>query len=68
MGTSFDNASLFQDHDTVGIPNRRQTVCDHKRSTSMHQSVHAFLNNTFSTRINRACSLIQDQYRRICNC
>ena len=50
------------------LPEGYDTVCDHKGSTAMHQPVHTFLDNTLCAGIDRACCLIQNQYRWVCYC
>ena len=67
MGTALNNASLLKNHDTVGVPYGRQTMCDNKGCSSAHQLVHTILNDTLGTGINGACCLIKNQYRRVRN-
>ena len=68
MTASLDDASLFQDHDTVTVFNSRESVGDDKGGSALHQLIHAVLYNLLSTGIDGAGSLIQDQHRRIRYC
>ena len=68
MTASLDDASLFQDHNTVTVFNSRESVGDDKGGSALHQLIHAVLYNLLSTGIDGAGSLIQNQYRRIRYC
>ena len=58
--------SVFHNKNQIRITDRRQTVCDHKARSSLHQIIHRFLNQYFCSCIDRACRLIQDQDLWIC--
>lgn len=64
---SFDNTSVLQNHDCVGISDGGQTVCNDKYGTSVHQCIHTALNDCFGTGINAGSSFVQNEYRRIGN-
>lgn len=68
MGTTLDDTSLLQDHDTVTVAYCGKSVGDHKGRPAFHQLIHTILYKLLCTGINRAGSLIQDQNRRICYC
>lgn len=63
MGTTFDNVSLFQNHDTVTVADSGKTVGDNKSRSAFHQLIHAILNQLLGTGINGTGSFIQDQNR-----
>ena len=67
MGTTFDNMSLFQNHDTVTVADSGETVCDDKSRTSAHQFIHTILYDLFRSGIDGGGCLIEDQDRRISN-
>lgn len=67
VGSPFNDFSMFQYHNGVGISYRGQAVGDHKYGSSFHQLVHSFFNQGFCSGVNRGCSFIQDQHRRIGN-
>ena len=56
---SFDNTSVLQNHDCVGISDGGQTVCNDKYGTSVHQGIHTTLNDCFGAGINAGSSFIQ---------
>ena len=62
---ALDDAALFQNHDAVTVLDSRKSVGDDESGSSFHQLIHAVLYNFLGTGIDRAGSLIQDQYRRI---
>ena len=51
VGTTFNDMSLFQNHNGICIADGRETVRNDEYGTSFHQSIHTFLNNGFSTGI-----------------
>ena len=65
MVAALDDAALFQNHDAVTILDSGQSVGNDKGGSALHQFIHAVLYNFLGTGIDRAGSLIQDQYRRI---
>ena len=64
MGTTFDNMSLFQNHDTVTVADSGKTVGDNKSRSAFHQLIHAILNQLLGTGINGTGSFNQDQNGR----
>ena len=46
MRSALNDAALFEDHDAVGIADRRQAVSNDKRSTVGHKGIHALLDPT----------------------
>ena len=71
MVTSLNDASLFKNDDAVTVLDRGETVGDNEGCTSCHQFIHTILHDTLRTGIDRACCLVEDQYRRIgdrCTC
>ena len=65
VGPTLDDASLFQDHDTVGVLDRGQTVGDDEGGAPFHQRIHSRLHEGFGSGVDGRSSLVQDQYRRI---
>ena len=67
MGTTLDNTSLLQDHDTVTVAYCGKSVGDHEGCPAFHQLIHTILYQFFGTGINGTGGFVQDQDRRICN-
>ena len=44
VGTSFNNASLLQNHNAVGVADCGKPVSNDKGGSALHQVIHAFLN------------------------
>ena len=68
MIASLDYTSVIKYHYNIGIPNCRESVSDDKYRSALHQSIHALLNNGFSSRVNRGGRLVENHNRRIGNC
>ena len=45
MVASLNDASVFHNHDYIGVLHRRQSVCNDEYSSSVHQIIHAALND-----------------------
>ena len=58
-----NDATVFQDHNTVGVFYRGQTMSDDKGCASFHQPIHAVLYQGFRTSIDGGCGFIQNQNR-----
>ena len=67
MGTTLDDTSLLQDHDTVTVAYCGKSVGDHEGCPAFHQLIHTILYQFFGTGINGTGGFVQDQDRRICN-
>ena len=67
MGSSLNDSSMFQNHNTVRISYRRKSMCNDERRSSMHQAIHTVLHNLLCSGINGTGRFIQNQNRRICN-
>ena len=65
VGASLNDASLFQNHDTVGVSYSGQTMGDNKACSSTHQFIHTVLNDPLGSGVDGTGRLIQDQYRRV---
>ena len=65
MTASFDDVSVFEHHDRIGVTHRGQSMRDHKDGAPFHQRIHALLDQTFRTGIDAAGRFIQDEHRRI---
>ena len=52
VGTALDDPSVFQNHARIAVPDCGQPVGDDKYGTSLHQVIHTFLYDRFSTGIN----------------
>ena len=65
MGALFDDVAVVEDDDTVGIADGAETVGDDKGGATLHQRVHASLNEPFRTSVDGGCCLVEDEYRRI---
>ena len=60
MGTALDDAAMVENHDAVGIHDRRQPVGNDEHRAALHQSVHAGLHQGLRMGINRGGGLIQN--------
>ena len=67
MGTSLDDASLFHNHDAVGIFYGGQPVGNDKGGSSLHQRVHTILYQFLGTGVDGGGGLVQNQRRGICH-
>ena len=67
MVAAFNDATLFQYHDSVRVANSGQTVSDNEYSTSCHQLIHTLVDKGFGSGIDGGSCFIEDQNRRICN-
>ena len=65
MRAAFDDASLFQNHDAVGVAHGGQPVRDDKGRASRHQRVHTVLHQFFRSRVDGRSRLVENQHRRI---
>ena len=65
VGATFNDASVIQHHDAVGIFNSGQTVGNDKDGTTCHQLIHAILHQLFGTGIDGGGGLVQDHHRGI---
>ena len=65
MRALFNDGAMVHDQDQIGIPDGRQTVGDDERGLVAHQFFHGFLDQDFSTGIDRGRCFIQDQDGRI---
>ena len=68
MGSPFNDASVFEDHDRITVADGGQPVGDYEYGTAFHQVIHTFLNDLLGSCIDGGCRLIEDQYRRVCDC
>ena len=67
MGSSLDDASVFEDHDGVAVADGGQAVGDDEYGTPFHQVIHTLLYDLLCPGIDGGRGLIQDQHRRICD-
>ena len=65
MGSPLDDPALLQNHDTVGVPHRGETVGDDKGSAALHQPVHALLHQLLCASVDGGRGLVQNQDGRI---
>ena len=65
MGTSLNDPSVFQNHDSITVTDSGQSVGNNKYGTPFHQVIHTLLDNTLCTGIDAGGCLVQEQYRRI---
>ena len=49
MGSHFGDITAGKDENTVGVADGRQTVCDDKAGSVLHQTHHGFLNLNLGT-------------------
>ena len=61
MGTTLDNTSLLQDHDTVTVAYCGKSVGDHEGCPAFHQLIHTILYQFFGTGIKCRGGFVQDQ-------
>ena len=66
MIPGFHNIAILHNKNQIRIPNRRQTVCNYKACTVLHQLLHALLNQYLRTGIDRGGCLIQNEHLGIC--
>ena len=59
MAALFDNLSMFEDEDKVGVSHCRETVGDDEACTSLHQLVETFLDKDFAAGVDIAGRFIQ---------
>ena len=67
MRAALDDASLFENHDAVAVADGGQAMRDDERRASLHQGIHARLNERLGAGIDRAGRFIQNQHGRIGN-
>ena len=67
MVTTLDDMAVFKDHDRLTVLYGRQTVCDYKYCTVLHQRIHTALYDRLCTCIDRGSRLIKDHNRRVGN-
>ena len=67
MGASLDDAALFQYHDAVAVSHGGKPVGNDEGGASMHEPVHALLDDLLCPGIDGAGGLIQDEHRRVCD-
>ena len=61
MRTGLHNPSALEDHDAVGVADRRQSVRDHDRGATAHQPVDRLLNFRLRLAVQRGGRLVEDQ-------
>ena len=64
---TLDDLAVLQHHDRLRVPYGGKTVGDNENCSALHERVHALLDERLSTGVDRACGLVQDQHRRICD-
>src|SRR5699024_11029849 len=67
VGAAFNDTSMVENHDGIGVFDGAQSVSDDKDGSSGHQCVHTSLNNRLGTGINRAGCFVENHNRRVCN-
>lgn len=65
MRAFFNNLSIVNDNDFVGVLNGRQAMGDNKNGTILHQVVNGFLNHGFRLVVQCGSRLVQNDNRRI---
>ena len=65
MGALFDDVSVVEDDDKVGVADGAKAVGDDEGGTALHQRVHASLNEPFRTSVDGGCCLVEDEHGRI---
>ena len=65
VGTFFDDSSLIQDEDAVCALNCGESMRDHKRGSSLHQSFKGFLDQPFRFGVERRGGFIEQQDARV---
>ena len=68
MCTAFDDPSVFEHHDSVAVTDRGQPVGDDEYGPASHEVIHTLLHDLLGPGIDGGRRLIEDQYRRVCNC
>ena len=59
-----DDVAVADDQDQVSVANGAQAMSDDETGFALHQLVHGFLDEDFSTGVNRAGGFVQNQHRR----
>ena len=67
MISSFDNLSVLQDDDLIGMLDRRQTMCHHQHCPNGLHLLQRLLNQHFRLRIDIRRRLIENQDLRLMN-
>jgi len=67
MISAFNDLSVIQNNNHIGIFNGRKPVGDDKHRSAFHQSIHAALNNGFRSGVNRRSRFVQNHDRRVGN-
>jgi hypothetical protein len=65
MGALFSYPAVVEDHDTIHLADRRQTMGNDQGGTMGEQVLQAFLDQGFSLAIHAGRCLVQDQNRGI---
>ena len=65
MLSGFDNVAVIHDQDQIGIADRGEAVSDDEACASLHEVLHAFLDQDFGTGIDGGRCLIENQNLRI---
>ena len=65
MRATFNNPSLFQHHNCVGVTDGGKPVSNHEDGAPRHEGVHATFDEGLGARIDRACRLIENEDRRV---
>ena len=61
MGAAFDDSAVLQDHDDIRVLNGRQTVSDHENRPSLHDGIHALLDEFLGSAVNRGSGFVQNE-------
>lgn len=65
MAAHLDDRPLVEHQDTVGMANRAQAVCDHKRRSAPQQLIKALLDQPFTFRVEIAGGLVENEDPRV---
>ena len=67
MRAALDYSAMLEHHDRVRIAHGRETVCDNEDRASLHEGIHAALDQGFGTGIHARRRLVEDEDRRVCH-
>ena len=64
---ALDDAAVVEHHDRVRVLDRRQPVSDDEHRPSLHQCVHALLDEILGASVDGRRRLVEDEHGRVCD-
>jgi len=65
MVTAFNDLTMFQDDDRLGIADSGKTMRDNKYRSAFHEGIHSLFDQVLGTCVNGAGRLVENQDRRV---